>query len=754
LNDASAPPAPPLPRGVLAAAGLLFFLSGATALVYQVVWQRLLALQSGVGIYSIAMIVAAFLLGLGFGAHLGGALSARFGARGALFGFAGAELAIGAFGASSAGIYYDWIGPRATWLYEPAWRAGLVHLASLLPPTLLMGMTLPLLVRALVREVRGAERVVGFLYGINALGAAFGAAVTPWLLVRHLGMRAALDVAAAVNVTVGLGALLLALLAVRGAAAAAGEEAGEEPTVAASREARQPFALWFALYATSGFCALSLEILWFRLIDVGVKSTAFTFGTVLCVYLTGLGLGTLAALPVARRLRRPLAAFLALQCGLLAYAGVAALVLVQLPPDTPFFRWFFDLWGGRHSYNLGGAWRWEPVLKLYLLLPVTLFGPPTLMMGAAFTVLQRAVQDDVRQSGRKVGILQAGNILGCVAGSLLVGLAGLGGLGTSGSLRALLSCGVALALLGAALFPPLRARFAIAAAALAALVVVAPGNEALWLRMHGMVQPGALIAEDASGVVAISREADHYQVWVNGRSHSLLPFGGIHTALGALPAIVHPFPRQAAIIGLGSGDTAWAAGCRRRTERIVVYEICAPQLGLLQRLSARDPQVDRLAAFLGDPRFEHRIADGRNALLRAGADFDVIEMDALPPSSPYAGNLYSVEFFRLAASRLREGGLMSTWAPTARTRASFAAAFPHVLATEDGQVLIGSRQPIPLDHEGWERRALSPAVVDYIGLKRAEELAALVRELRLLDPAAAGGERNTDLDPRDEFAAR
>ncbi len=744
---------------MLAAAGLLFFLSGATALVYQVVWQRLLALQSGVGIYSIAMIVAAFLLGLGFGAHFGGVLSARFGARGALFGFAGAELAIGAFGASSAAIYYDWIGPRAAWLYEPAWRAGLVHLASLLPPTLLMGMTLPLLVRALVREVRGAERVVGFLYGINALGAAFGAAVTPWLLVRHLGMRTALDVAAAVNVSVGLGALLLALLAIRDSGSAAADEQRPLETADAqaatpSSEARQPFALWFALYATSGFCALSLEILWFRLIDVGVKSTAFTFGTVLCVYLTGLGLGTLAALPVARRLRRPLAAFLALQCGLLAYAGLAALALVHLPPDTPFFQWFFDLWGGRDSYNLGGAWRWEPVLKLYLLLPVTLFGPPTLMMGAAFTVLQRAVQDDVRQSGRKVGILQAGNILGCVAGSLLVGLAGLGGLGTSGSLRVLLGCGAALALLGFALFPPLRARFAVAAASLAALLALAPGNEALWLRMHGMAQPGALIAEDASGVVAISPEPGRHRVWVNGRSHSVLPFGGIHTALGALPAIVHPFPQQAAIIGLGSGDTAWAAGCRRRTERIVVYEICAPQLGLLQRLSARDPQVDRLAAFLADPRFEHRIADGRNALLRAGADFDVIEMDALPPSSPYAGNLYSVEFFRLAASRLREGGLMSTWAPTGRTRASFAAAFPHVLATEDGKVLIGSRQPIPLDREGWERRALSPAVIDYLGLKRAEEIAALLRELRPLDPADAAGERNTDLYPRDEFAAR
>jgi spermidine synthase len=734
-----------LPRRT-AIAGTLFFLSGAAALVYQVVWQRILALQSGVGIYSIAIIVAAFMVGLGLGSHLGGAWCERFAPRRALGVFASIEIGIGVLGACSGPFLYDLLSLRLSHLFHPQARAALVQFACLAPPTVLMGMSLPFLVRAFVHDAAEAPRTIGYLYALNTLGAAFGAVVTPWVLVRHHGLRAALLVAAGANVIAGLGALTMLR-------STPDTVPTSDPPPAADED-RRPFALWLLLYAVGGLCALALEILWFRLIDVSVKSTGFTFGTVLAVYLAGCGVGTLAGIRLASRLRRPLRAYLASLCAILLYAGLAVFLLVALPPETPFFRWFFDLWGGRHSFNLGGAWHTSSVLRLYLVLPVVLYGPPTVLMGFSFVALQRAVQDDARRSGRRVGLLQAANIAGCVAGSLVVGLVTLTWLGTAGTLRLLAAIGVGLAVLGLSLREG-RALFGALAAALAVLVAALPGDQALWRRLHGMGDGDrAVAAEDATGVVLLSEHDNGLRrVWVNGRHHSVLPFGGIHTALGAAPAAIHPAPAQVAIIGLGSGDTAWAAGFRRpETERLTTFEICAPQLGLLRDVAQGPDPPPKLGRFLEDDRLTIRLADGRNALLRGEERYDLIEMDALYPSSPYSGNLYSLEFYRLCASRLRPGGLMCTWAPTPRVHATFLEAFPHVLELDDGRILVGGADPIPVDVDAWQARLTAPGSIAYLGQPRVNELLELLRRARpVVRRPIVPAQLNRDLFPRDEM---
>jgi spermidine synthase len=240
---------------------------------------------------------------------------------------------------------------------------------------------------------------------------------------------------------------------------------------------------------------------------------------------------------------------------------------------------------------------------------------------------------------------------------------------------------------------------------------------------------------------------------VNGRHHSVLPFGGIHTLLGAAPAAMHPAPERAAVIGLGSGDTAWAAGCRRpETRAVTVFEICAPQLGLLRRVAAEPDPPAKLGRFLEDPRVTIRFADGRNALLRSDERYDLIEMDALPPSSPYSGNLYSVEFYELCARRLRPGGLMCTWAPSARVHGSFTTAFAHVVELDAGRVLVGSNDPIPFDPAAWQARATMPQMVAYLGPARVQELVGFLRgALPAVHRPLGARDVNRDLFPRDEL---
>jgi hypothetical protein len=512
-----------------------------------------------------------------------------------------------------------------------------------------------------------------------------------------------------------------------------------------------PLSGWLVLYALSGLIALALEMVWFRLMEIAVKSTAYTFGTLLAVYLLGSGVGSLAGIALAPRLGAPRRAFLACQCLLLTYAAGVVALLVWLPPDTPGYSWFYELWGGYRSFNLGGARHTEALLRLYVVLPLALFGPPTVLMGLSYPILQRAVQDDPAMAGRKVGLLQAANIAGCVAGSLLVGLGTLSWLGTTGTLRLLLVAGLVFAVLG--LRQPGRRRGFIAlTAALAALAIVLPGQRALWLRLHGTDDAQSLVAEDATGVVALIPAHDRWKVWAGGRTHSMLPFGGIHTTLGAAPAIVHPAPREVAIIGLGSGDTAASAGCRRDVDQdITVFEIYAPERRQLEALLARPDPPAKLGRLLGDARYHIRIADGRNALERDGRLYDVIEADALWPTTPYAGNLYSLDFFRMCARWLRPGGLVTTWAPTDRVRAGFLEVFPHAIEVGDGGVLIGGDLPLEIDVDLWRRRVFAPATVAYLGGPRTSAVWVDVRNARPAAPAPPGTRPNRDLFPRDEF---
>jgi spermidine synthase len=733
-------PAPDARRVLLA--GLLFLLSGASALVYQVAWQRILALHSGVGLYSVAMIVGAFMAGLGIGSQLGGRLSARLEARAALRLFALVELLISGFGALSPALYYDWLYPLASRLESPSLASGLAHFAALLPPTLLMGMSLPLLVRAMLRDVATAGRTIGTLYGINMLGAALGALAAPWLLIPRGGIGGAALVAAGGNLLAGLGALALARTPDAGPALS--ETSRPEPVPAA-----HPFGLWLSLYALSGFVALSLEVLWFRLMDVAVKSTAFTFGTVLAIYLLGSAAGCLIAVRAVDRLRRPLAVFLLCQCGILLLAGLSVIALVRLPPATPGYAWLVDYWATYRFFRFGHVFDVVPVTHLYVALPLFLFALPTLLMGFAFPVLQRAVHDELSSSGRKVGALQAANIAGCVAGSLLVGLVALQWLGTAETLRLLVLVGLAFAAVGVRY----EGRgFALAALALAVLVAFLPGREELWRRLHGQTdeQQRALFEEDATGVVALAtRNGVRHRLSVNGKGNSWLPFGGVHTVLGALPAVVHPAPRQVAVVGLGSGDTAWAAGCRRETLSVTVFEISSPQPRILRRFAAQE-KLPELRTFLSDPRVRLRLEDGRRALEASADAYDTIETDAIWPESAGSGNLYSLEFFRTCAKRLRPGGLMCTWAPTPRVRATFRSVFPHVLDAEGGLILIGSEYPLQLDVAAWQARLAASA--SYLGELRAQTIADRLSGLR---PAEGPIDvtPNRDLFPRDEFAS-
>jgi hypothetical protein len=241
-------------------------------------------------------------------------------------------------------------------------------------------------------------------------------------------------------------------------------------------------------------------------------------------------------------------------------------------------------------------------------------------------------------------------------------------------------------------------------------------------------------------------------VYVNVIGQSGLPFGDTHTVLGVLPVLVHVSPRRVLIVGLGSGDTAYAALARPETERVACVEIVGSLAGALRALDAR-AGAPGLGALLRDPRLDLRVGDGR-ALLAGGAQrYDVIEADALRPTSSHSGALYSREYFTLVRERLRPGGLAVTWAPTSRIRDTFAAVFPHTLLVDE--VLLGAASPIAWDPMVLRERARLPAVRAHFEAAGVDLEALLGPYLamapRPVEPPAPGADLNTDLFPRDEY---
>ncbi|MDQ3418365.1 MAG: fused MFS/spermidine synthase [Acidobacteriota bacterium] len=750
-----------------------FFISGFAALTYQIVWQRLLVLPIGADVYSTTIIVAAFMAGLGIGSLVGGHVADRLSTLQCVLLFIGAELAVAAFGFASRWVFYDWMYLRLGPASLATTATAAILFLSLLWPTFWMGISLPVLSRAVTSGLAGAARRVGLLYGFNTLGAAAGAFATTWLLFPWLGLESSVHLAAGLNALAVIAVLPIALAAARGELASADHEDDErgESVSAVGGGERWPVLAWIALYGIAGFQALSLEIIWFRLLGVAMKSSAFTFGTLLTIYLTGLGVGAAAGSLLLRKVRSPGRTFLLLQAFVGLYAGLSVAALVNLLPSASLMPGLWAYLGGYEPLDAVSAFARlragesgasvSQFIRLYVLLPVALVIPPTLAMGASFPLLQKVALVDPDLIGRRVAQVLLANIAGSTVGSIVTGWFALTYLGSAGSLKVMMMLGgVYLALAVVAARGRTRTPRVITALVVLIAVGVAtarlPAGRQLWAALHGTPPQRVLEAEDATGLSLIKSVGSGAMVFVNGIGQSWIPYGNVHTVLGALPAFLHPNPRRAAIIGLGSGDTLYALAGRPELSRITSIEIIEPQLATLQDWARRTGEP-ALLALLSDPRIEHVSGDGRTFVMRSGQRFDIIEADALRPGSAYSGNLYSVGYFQLLRSRLAPGGIAVTWAPTSRVHDTFAAVFPHVLSF--GDILVGSDSPITFDADQVRARLRTPEVQAYY--RRAgidiESLLARYLAAPVQVTTAAGNQQqvdlNEDLFPRDEFSA-
>ena len=705
---------------------LLFFASGAAGLIYEVVWVRQFATVFGSSVYSVAIVTSLFMCGLGLGGLVAGRFAdARFreDPRAPLRWYGRFELAIGALGLclalvlphleSLSAAISSYAAPDASGWYRLATSASLARyaIAALLlaPITLLMGGTLTLLVRQVVAsEVDAAGWKIGTLYAVNTAGAALGCLATDLALVPALGIRGTQGLAVALNAAAGLGALALA----RGPGPASRSAA---PAAAGAAEGLPASLLGFTALALglTGFASMGMQVVWFRHLISVFGGYRPTFSLLLFVILMGLWIGSLAGGWCERRVRRPLLLF-AVAVALFVASSLGALAAFDVEQVQAHREALFRAasWASRSDLA------WALAVHFTALRPALwVVGIPTLFLGAAFPLANAHVQRAAARVGGRAGALYLANTAGGVLGSLLAGFALLPGLGMQRT--ALLLAAAALASLAALQLAGRRAAraegpgrwgtatFAASwALGLAALLGFArlPADHVL-RRLFSFPPKYELLTlhEGVNETLAILERPGVFRtLFTNGHSMSSTSIDGQRymRAFAHVPLLLHEAPHTAMVMCFGVGNTL-AATLLHPLERIDMVDYSADVLrhaGYFEEFNGRPLEDPRVRVFVNDARQHLR--------MQPPGSYDLITGE--PPPIPYAGvvNLYSREFFALARSRLRPGGLLSYWFPIDQVSEqaarevvrAFVDVFPEsVLLSGYGNelILLGSNGPPP-----------------------------------------------------------
>jgi spermidine synthase len=679
---------------LLPALSILFFASGVCALVYQVLWLRLLGLVFGVTTYAASTVWASFMAGLALGSLAAGLVADRV--RRPLMWFGVCELLIGAT-ALSTPLGLDVLQQAYMRIY-PLLPASLpmmtlarfgIAFALLIVPTALMGATLPLVIKSSAfRTTRLGERMA-LLYGMNTTGAIVGALAAGLYLIPNRGIQGTFFAAATLNLLIGLCALAAGRSVVapeRSADATPAAEAAIPLTRLDGGRAR--LVLW--VFAVSGFTALALEVVWTRVLTLFLRPTVYGFALMLAAILAGIAIGSYLVTPFLDRRRSWMAILAVLEFAI----GVAAVLsfgsLTQMGPVAASL--------GPALSRVMAEWLVYPTVGSLL----AIF-PTALLMGLAFPIGLRlwtagAATDALAQ---RIGTFYSLNVGAGILGAVVAGFFLLPWLGSQSSLIALGGISFASGILLLAVSEWRRvtqaAVGALASVIFAACIVASNdpieeflaqryrGQQLLW-REEGVEATSAVVVS-GSGEVSLTVNGNH-----QASTGPVMTF--VHRAIGHLPMMLHPEARDVLVIGLGGGATAGAVSIHDGVD-VDAVELAGSVARGARFLDSINYNV------LSRPNVRLHVDDGRNFMLLTRRKYDVVTADVILPIFAGSGNLYSQEYFQIARNVLKPGGMVVQW--VAGTEAeynliarTFLSVFPHTTVWRDGGVLIGTVEPLRL----------------------------------------------------------
>jgi spermidine synthase len=749
----------------------LYVLSGAAALILEVTWSRLLTLQFGHTTGATSTVLAAFMGGLAIGSAFGGRVAERSDRKRTLRLYAALEVIV-AVSAVILPIALTFADPLLAWAYADGaggWRFGVVRvvvsLAALAVPTMAMGATYPLAMRALADDVTRGGQAAGRLYTANTVGAAGGALAAGFVLVPAIGIRMTTFVAVGLNfAAAGVAGWLANRLAADapqtaastvGSAAAAARAAS--PRKASSRERPAAGAgaleadagerLWVALIAAAAFglVALANQVVWTRVIALIVGPTTYAFSAMVGVFIAGLAIGAAFGTRLARGRRA------ALWLGMMAMAAGGAIAL-SIHLTGRLLLWIAVAASSSQGASAAGvADAFGAIVWRQIAVAAALLGPLGIASGAAFPLsLAVASRGGMMLTPLRLSSVYAANTAGAIAGALLAGFVFVPMFGLQTTLR---WSAVLIVLVGTVVWLTAFASSAIAAvasirggAALAAGAIVAAAvfTLASWdpaLLSSGAYRFAPAIATDAdssdpseleavltagdllfydegaSGTVAVRRLGGTTSLVIDGKPDASNDADMLTQKLLAhLPLLHHAQPRRALVIGLGSGVTAGAA----LTHPITALDVVEISPGVV---AASNYFRSENRNALADPRTRLLVADGRSHLRLASSTYDVVISEPSNPWMAGVASLFTREFMTSVRDRLAPGGVFCQWTHTYDMSrddlrsivATFTSVFPHAslwLVGESDVLLIGSASPLSADASALWRRYINPSVRD------------------------------------------
>lgn len=603
----------------------LFFCSGFPALIYQIVWQRALFAIYGVNVQSVAVVVSAFMLGLGLGSLVGGRLSEKFSQRGILI-FGICELLVAGFGLISLRLFH--------------WAAGFTAGSSLgytilfsflllIVPTMLMGATLPLLVEQLVRTSRSVGYSVSTLYFVNTLGSSVACFACAQVLLRNFGQSGSVTLAACVNTLVGLTAFLYG----RGERAAE-REAPVEPWNATDKANIISLRIAAVIAGVAGFLALGFEIAWFRIFALATFDRAPAFAFLLSTYLAGIAAGAFLSekLVQSKRLNPLMVAGIAMV--------IAGGVSVYLPPLMAELSW-------RDTAALASA---------------PAFFVTAALLGSVLPLLCQAAVAAGNSAGRRVSIIYLSNILGSTLGSLGIGFLLMDHFGTQAISTQL---AIMTALTGFAVIafrtgkfePPSKPVWALAVVAFTAIAAAAPSYRNLYGKMifgPNAAEVGYMkhVVENRNGIIAVTADDAVFGEGVYDGHFNVDPANDKNFVIRAyVLSLFHQHPKRAFMLGLASGSWAQVIVNNPDVESLDIVEINPGYISLI----AKYPEISSL---LKNPKVHIYTDDGRRWLLaHPAAHYDVMVANTSYHWRDHSSQVLSTEFLQIVKQHLLPGGI-------------------------------------------------------------------------------------------------
>ncbi len=639
----------------------LFVGSGCAALIYEIVWFQLLQLVIGSSADSLGVLLGTFMGGMCLGSLLAPRLVSA--GRHPLRVYAVLELGIGVIGLLIlvAMPYVDHVYITGVGHGQGSIRLrGLVCAVLLLPPTVLMGATLPVMARWVETSARGVSWL-GLFYGGNIAGAVFGCLLAGFYLLRIHDLTIATFVAAGINLAVATVALVLA-----------GRGPWRAPAAIASADlSPQTSGAWcvYVGIGLSGLCALGAEVVWTRLLSLMLGATVYTFSLILAVFLVGLGIGSSLGAMLCRRAgaRVVLGTCQFLLAAAVAWSAYMMAVCLPYWPIQPSLA---------HS----------PWLHLQVDISRCVWAvlPAALLWGASFPAAVASLAWRGKDLGRVVGGIYAANTVGAIIGSLAFSLLVIPHMGTHQAQRLLIGLSALSALIvlmpllrqtsSAPTSPAGRPRRRIAP--LASLLVSAAICAVLAWRIPpvpwGLIAYGRLlpmtpwpatlvyIGEGMNSSVAVTDTGGERYFHVSGKIEASSEWQDmrLQRMLGHIPALIHGKPRSVLVVGCGAGVTAGSFVVHPSVERIVICEI-EP---LIPQVVARHFAYENHAV-LKDPRVQVIYDDARHYVLTTHDRFDIITSDPIHPWVKGAATLYTREYFEMCKEHLNPGGVVTQWVP-------------------------------------------------------------------------------------------